>query len=305
MEDLRGKTAFVTGGASGLGLGIAKACAGEGMNVVVADLRERAIEEALPQIDAPRLGVKLDTSNRENYKKAADEAEARFGKIHVLVNNAGIACAAGPLWAVSPEDTDFALRVNTVGILNGIQEIVPRMLEHGQGGYVVSTASKAGIIPVPGCGLYNMTKQSVVAIMETLASDLPEGYGAAVFCPGPFVTNLGRSDAEIEMELRGSPSRRPAPPDGASPPPPPPADVDFSRIMRDPAEAGLRVVRGIKRGDLYIFTHAEFKPGYEQRAGAILRAFPADEPYDGFPRVFGMLVNNPIFDRQAQVPAFG
>ncbi|MDR1298922.1 MAG: SDR family NAD(P)-dependent oxidoreductase [Oscillospiraceae bacterium] len=309
MENLRGKTAFITGGASGLGLGIAKACAGEGMNVVVADLREGAIGEALPQIDAPKLGIKLDTSNRENYKKAADEAVAKFGNIHVLVNNAGIACAAGPLWAVSPDDTDFALRVNTVGILNGIQEIVPRMLEHGEGGFIVSTASKAGIIPVPGCGLYNMTKQSVVAIMETLASDLPEGYGAGVFCPGPFVTNLGRSDAEIETQLRGKPSRQFAPPEPGSaappPPPPPPSDIDFSRIMRDPVEAGLRVVRGIKRGDLYIFTHAEFKPGYEQRANAILRAFPADEPYDGFAKVFGMLVNNPIFDNQTQVPALG
>jgi NAD(P)-dependent dehydrogenase (short-subunit alcohol dehydrogenase family) len=310
MENLKGKTAFITGGASGIGLGIAKACAKEGMNVVIADLRQNAIDEALPQIDAPKLGIKLDTSNRENYKKAADETVAKFGNIHVLVNNAGIACAAGPLWSVSGEDTDFAMRVNIIGILNGIQEIVPRMLAHGEGGYIVSTASKAGIIPVPGCGLYNTTKQAVVAITETLASDLPEGYGAGVLCPGPFTTNLGRSDAEIDLELRGKPVPTFAPPpppepgqDAPPPPPPPATDIDFSRIMRDPDEAGARVVRGIKRGDLYILTHAEFKPGYEQRANAILRAFPADEPYDGFAKVFGMLVNNPIFDRQTQVPA--
>ncbi|MDR0906190.1 MAG: SDR family NAD(P)-dependent oxidoreductase, partial [Oscillospiraceae bacterium] len=110
--DLKGKTAFVTGGASGLGLGIAKALAAEGANIVIADLRQNAIDEALPQIDAPKLGIKLDTSNREQYKKAADEAVAKFGKIHILINNAGIGGASGPLWVVSPEDTDFALRVN-------------------------------------------------------------------------------------------------------------------------------------------------------------------------------------------------
>ncbi|MDR3311151.1 MAG: SDR family NAD(P)-dependent oxidoreductase [Oscillospiraceae bacterium] len=315
LENLKGKTAFITGGASGIGLGVAKACAAEGMNVVIADLRQGAIDEALPEINAPKLGIKLDTSNREQYKKAADEAEAKFGKIHVLVNNAGIACAAGPLWSVSADDTDFALRVNIVGILNGIQEILPRMLAHGEGGYVVSTASKAGIIPVPGCGLYNLTKQAVVGISETLASDLPDGYGAAVLCPGPFSTNLGRSDAEIDKELRGkepqtfAPPPAPEPKDGEAappPPPPPPAEeqIDFSRIMRTKEEAGLRVVRAIKRGDIYILTHAEFKPGWKQRSDAILRAFPDDEPYDGFAKVFGVLVNNPAFERQTQVPAF-
>jgi NAD(P)-dependent dehydrogenase (short-subunit alcohol dehydrogenase family) len=304
MENLKGKTAFITGGASGIGLGIARACAKEGMNVVIADLRQNAIDEALPSIDAPKLGIKLDTSNREEYAKAAESAVKKFGKIHVLVNNAGIGCAHGPLWKVSPGDTDFALRVNIVGVLNGIQEIVPRMLEHGEGGYIISTASKAGLIPVPGCGMYNLTKQAVVGMMETLASDLPEGYGAAVLCPGPFVTNLGRSDAEIESELLGKTPTPLAPPPDAQAPPPPPKDIDFSRLMRDPEEAGERVVRAIKRGDLYILTHAEFKPGYEQRANAIMRAFPDDEPYDGFVKVFGMLVNNPIFDRQTQVPAY-
>jgi len=311
MIDLKGKTAFVTGGASGIGLGIAKAFAKEGCNVVIADLREAAIEEALPQIDAPKLGVKLDISNRESFKAAADAAEKEFGKIHFLINNAGIAGASGPLWSVGADSTDFAVRVNIVGILNGIQEVVPRMLAHGEGGYVVSTASKAGLIPVPGCGLYNLTKSAVIALTETLASDLPEGYGAGVLCPGPFTTNLGRSGAEVEAELTGKPAPSMAPPpppppsdDAAPPPPPPPAmDIDFSRIMRNPDEAGERVVRGIKRGDLYILTHSEFKVGYEQRTDAILRAFPDEEPYDGFAKVFGILVNNPVFDKQTQVPA--
>jgi NAD(P)-dependent dehydrogenase (short-subunit alcohol dehydrogenase family) len=309
MQNLQGKTAFITGGASGIGLGIAKAAYKEGMNIVIADLRQAAIDEALKNFEDRAMGIKLDVSDREAYKAAANEAEAKFGKIHVLVNNAGIGCANGPLWAVSAKDTDFALRVNLVGVLNGIQEIVPRMLAHGEGGFIVSTASKAGLIPVPGCGLYNLTKQAVVGIMETVRSDLPEGYGAAVLCPGPFTSNLGQSGREVEELITGEklpmPNFAPPPQDGEDAPPPMPAmDIDFSRIMRSCDEAGERVLRGIKNDDLYILTHAEFKPGFEQRANAILRAFPADAPYDGFAKVFGILVNNPIFDNQMQVPVF-
>jgi len=121
------------------------------------------------------------------------------------------------------------------------------------------------------------------------------------------------SGQQVQAELLGEKIPEPPkftppePKDGEEAPPPPPMpsfDVDFSRIMRDPLEAGKRVVRAIKRGDMYILTHAEFKPGFEQRANAILRAFPADEPYDGFAKVFGILVNNPAFDKQTQVPAY-
>ena len=313
MKDLKGKTAFITGGASGIGFGIARSAAKEGANVFIADLRQNAIDEALVWFkdnNYPATGYKLDTSDRAGYKAAVDAAEAKYGNIHILVNNAGIGCKAGPLWEVTGEDTDFALRINLVGVLNGIQEIVPRMLKHGEDSFVISTASKAGLIPVPGCGLYNLTKQAVVGIMETLASDLKgTKVGSAVLCPGPFTSNLGMSGREVETELLG---REPAPmgpppsSDGNNEPPrrpPPPEGIDMSRILRDCDEAGDRVVRGIKRGDLYILTHAEFKPGWIERASAIERAFPADDPYDGFAKVFGLLVHNEIFDKQTQVPA--
>jgi len=305
MQNLKGKTAFVTGGASGLGLGVAKALAAEGMNVVIADLRESAIEEALPQIDAPTLGIKLDISNREDFKAAADKAEAKFGKIHVLINCAGIACAAGPLWSVSAKDTDFALRVNIVGILNGIQEIVPRMIAHGEGGYVVSTASKAGLIPVPGCGLYNLTKQAVIAITETLACDLPENIGAAVLCPGPFDSNLGFSSMQVQSELLNEPLPTFGPPPGASDdaPPPPPPNASMNALFHSPEEAGERVLRGIKRNDIYIITHSEFKDGWVARANAITRAFPDDPQDENFKKTFAFLTYNPVFDKQTDVPA--
>jgi len=306
MENLKGKTAFITGGASGLGLGIAKACAKEGMNVVIADMRQSALDEALTIFKEngwPALGLKLNVTDRGAYKKAADDAEAAFGSIHLLVNNAGIGCTGGPLWAVTPQETDLALSVNLTGVLNGIQEIVPRMLRHGEGGHIVSTASKAALIPVPGCGLYNLTKQAVVAIMETLAEDLAgTNIGASVFCPGGYRTNLGKSSIEITAELLcDAPKQAPPPPpkDGGAPP----SLKDWDEVMRSPEDAGERVVRGIKRGDLYILTHSEFKKGFEARANAILRAFPDETPNPRYGEIFPMLTYNPIFDRQTQVPA--
>ena len=308
MKDLKGKTAFITGGASGIGLGIAKACAAEGMNVVIADLRQDAIDEALPQIEAKgalALGIRLDVTDREAYAAAVDKAESTFGDIHLLANNAGIGCANGPLWAVSAPETDLAVNVNLVAILNGIQTIVPRMLAHGGECHVVSTASKAALLAVPGCGLYNATKQAVVGIMETLAMDLVgTNIGASVFCPGGFSTNLGFSSRVVTEAHLGAAAPPP-------PPPPPPSDdggtaspfKDWEDVMRSPDDAGIRVVRGVKRGDLYILTHSEFKRGVEARFNAILRAFPEETPNPRYAEVFPILLYNEIFDRQTQVPA--
>ncbi len=307
MEHLKGKTAFVTGGASGLGLGIAKACAKEGMNVVIADFRQEAIDEALPLFQEngwPVCGIQLDVTDREAFVKAADEAEAVFGNIHVLVNNAGIGYREGRIWETSYEDMDFFIDINYKSILNGIKTIVPRILKHGEGGHVVSTASKNGLIPVPGMVLYNSTKRAVIAIMETLAIDLQgTNVGAGVFCPGPFQTNLGASTNALREKQLGAPF---APIDPSTLQKTIDFDqkVDFSKMERSPDEAGARVIRGIKRGDLFILTHAEWKPGWESRASAVTRAFPDETPDEDFMRVFRLHVANPIYDTQTQVPAY-
>ena len=307
MEHLAGKTAFITGGASGLGLGIAKACAKEGMNIVIADFRKAAIDEAQQLFKDngwTAHGIELDVTNREGYVKAADEAEATFGKIHVLVNNAGIGIREGKLWEDDIRDVDLAIDVNYRGVLNGILTIVPRILKHGEGGHVVSTASKAALVPVPGFTLYNSLKMAVVTVMETLACDLEgTGIGSSVFCPGPFMTNLGASSSEVRAKHLGVevPSFTPPPPpkEGDAPPP-----VDFSKIIRDPIEAGERVVRGIKRGDLYILTHSDFKGGWDARAAAISKAFPDEVINEDFKKIFSMLAYNPIFEKQTQVPGY-
>ena len=304
MEDFSGKTAFITGGASGLGLAIAKACVKEGMNVALADLRQSAIDEALPYFAENgynALGLQLDVTDREAYAKAADQTEAAFGNIHLLVNNAGIGCTRGPLWDVSFRETDLAIDINLTAVLNGIQIIVPRMLKHGEGGHIVSTSSKAAIIPVPFCGLYNFTKQAVIAVMETLAEDL-EGtnIGSSVFCPGPFKSSLGQTTVDITEELLGEKPKDPPPMKGGKERP---SFEEIWTLTRPAEEAAERVIRGVKRGDLYILTHSEFKEGFSARVNAMLRAFPDEPPQEAFIKTFDFLVQNPVFDKQTQVPA--
>ena len=306
MEKLRGKTAFITGGASGLGLSIAKAAAEAGMKIVLADLRKSVLDEALEWFkdnDREAIGIELNVTDREAFEKAAEEAVSKFGNIHLLCNNAGIGCTRGALWEVSPADTDIALDVNLRSVLNGIQAIVPGMLKHGEGGHIVNTSSKNGLLPPASLGLYNLTKGAVVSLTETLAADLPEGYGASVFCPGPFKTNLGNTTREISAMLKDEP---------LTPAPQSPMqewlnntelDFDpeeaFSREM--PAEiAGRLVIRGIRRGDLYIITHPEFYEGVKARYDAVLRAFPKDKPSEAFKKVFAFLTYNPVFAKQRE-----
>lgn len=305
MSGWKGKTAFITGGASGLGLSIAKQAAKEGMKVVLADLRQSALDEALPWFEvngAEAMGVCFSVTDRGAFEKAAAAAAAKFGNIHLLCNNAGIGCAAGPLWERSYKDTDMAIDVNLKSVLNGIQAVVPGMISHGEGGHIVNTSSKNGLLPPATLGLYNLTKGAVVSLTETLAAELPDGYGASVFCPGPFKTDLGRSSFEVPALLSGETPSAPPPP-----PPPPPLDLDddldFESMRRrelDADVAGKLVFRGIKRGDLYIITHSEFYEGVKARYDAVLRAFPKTPPNEAFKRTASFLVYNPVFARQRE-----
>lgn len=305
IQDFRGKTAFVTGGGSGLGLAIARSLAKRGAAVVLADFRQEALDAALPGFREqgwPCHPILLDVMDREAFLRAADEAEAVFGKLHILVNNAGIGLMEGPIWEASYEDMDFAIDINFKSVLNGIKTVLPRILKHGEEGWVVSTASKNGIIPLPGMMLYNSTKRAVMAAMETLALDLQDtNVGVSVFCPGPFRTNLNTTTDRIREMHLGSPfARRVSPnPQGKGP-----GSPEMSRLERDPAEAGERVVRGIMRGDLFIFTHGEWKKGWQEHADAVSRAIPDEEPDPEFLRVFPKNVSAPIYNRQTQVPAW-
>ena len=293
MRDLTGKTAFITGGASGLGLGIAKACAREGMCVCIVDFRQKAIGATLSVFKDnswPAHGILLDVSDRAAYMKAADEAESVFDKIHLLVNNAGIGIAEGKLWEASYEDMDFAIEINFKGVLNGIKTILPRILKHGEGGHVVSTSSTNALIPTTGMALYNSTKRAVMALMESLATDLQgTGVGASVFCPGPFRTNLIQSTAELRAKNLNIPSYMPFKPKADHP-------TAKMALCRDPDDIVDYFIQSIKRGDLFIMSHSEFKPGWEAHAAAVTRSFPNVPCDQGFMKAFSDITHNPIYD---------
>ena len=310
MQDLQNKTAFITGGASGIGLGIAKACGNAGMNVVIADIRQSVIDEALQFFSEkgwPAYGIQLDVTNRDAYKKAADDAEAKFGRVHLLVNNAGVEVPFGPIWESTFKDCDYIVGVNIFGVLNGILTFVPRMLEYDEPCHVVSTASMAGLSVVPRAGLYSGTKHAVVGLMETLASDLVgTKIGASAFCPGPVVSNITPSSIEVRPEILrdGRPNNGPTSSRRE-------VSAEDREAMKDfvktPEEIGERVVRGIRRGDLYILTHIEFIEGMRARGDAVVRAFPADpfiqHRYDVM-RKTGSPIYNTIFDAQTTPEAF-
>jgi len=317
MKSVQGKTAFITGSASGIGFGIAKAFARHGANVIIADIRPKAVEEALvwfKENNYPAHGIALDVTNREAYAKAADEAESVFGKIHILVNNAGVEAPMGKVWLNSFKDVDFIVGVNIKGILNGIQTILPRILAHGEEGHVVSTASQSGMFVVPGAALYNLTKAAVVALMETLQSDLQgTNVKATAFCPGPIQGNLSATSKEVRpAELANPETPAPAPVAPPPPPPPPTGDTrtagfvapvfDFSSYVLPAETAGEYVVRGVLREDLYIFTHNEFLDSMKTKHAAIERAYPEGPHKPGFIEAFSFLTKNPIYDAQTTPP---
>jgi NAD(P)-dependent dehydrogenase (short-subunit alcohol dehydrogenase family) len=198
MKDLQGKVAVITGGASGIGRAVADRAAGEGMKIVLGDIEEGPLKEAVDELTgrgAEALGVVTDVSDAASVRALRDRTLDRFGAVHMVHNNAGIGLG-GPIWEVSEEDWRWILGVNLWGVINGVAAFVPALIEQGEG-HVVNTASIAGLIAAPFLGPYNATKQAVVAISETLYKDL-QGIGApigvSVLCPGFVRTRIAESE---------------------------------------------------------------------------------------------------------------
>jgi NAD(P)-dependent dehydrogenase (short-subunit alcohol dehydrogenase family) len=303
MEKVEGKTAFITGGASGMGLGMAKVFSENGMKVVIADARQDALDEAMgffKQTNRQVYPIKLDVRDRKAYAEAADQAQATFGNVHVLVNNAGVG-SGGRIHDMTFADWDFSIGINIGGVINGVVTFVPRILAHGEGGHIVTTSSTGGMTAIGGVAAYCTGKYAVAGMMEALATDLQDkNIGCSVFVPGPVRTNLGQSTMALRPANMPPPPRRPPPQaqnrEGAPQQPP----FDASLFM-DPLEIGERVLRGIRRNDLFIHTHPEFKAGMIARNEALLRAVP-DEPINEARKEllqgFGTLLYNKIYDTQ-------
>jgi NAD(P)-dependent dehydrogenase (short-subunit alcohol dehydrogenase family) len=287
VEVVEGKTAFVTGGASGIGLGMATVFVDARMNVVIADLRRDHIDTALAQLEGKSVhAIELDVTDREAFAWAADEAERVFGHVHVLCNNAGMGIL-GPVTLARYDDWDWGLGVLIGGCVNGIQTFLPRMLEHGEGGHIVNTSSMAGVLPIAGAAIYITAKAALIGLSEALRSELaPEGIGVSAFCPGPVQTNIreggrlrpeqfGNSGyADLERELEQRPN---------------------SALWMDPLECGERVLQGIRGDDLYIFTHREFREGADERFRAMLASFPDESLNEERAADIPYLLSNPIF----------
>jgi NAD(P)-dependent dehydrogenase (short-subunit alcohol dehydrogenase family) len=279
MRDFRGKTAFITGGASGIGLGMAKVFARAGMKVAIADIREDHLDQARDELAAEGLAehvhaLRLDVTDREAYAAAAEEAERACGKLHVLCNNAGIGILKS-LGTASYADWDWAVDVNLNAVFNGIKTVLPKIRAHGEGGHVVNTASMAGVLQYSQAGLYVATKFAVVGLSEALRAELaPEGIGVSAFCPGGVRSNIREYEKTRPMRYKAEPE---------APAGPPPrfnlSETDRERLSTLTAsaeEAGELVLKGIRDNALYIFTAPEFRPGVAERFDAIFRALGQD-----------------------------
>ncbi|WP_428027908.1 SDR family NAD(P)-dependent oxidoreductase [Altererythrobacter sp.] len=290
MQDLAGKTAFITGGASGIGLGIAKAALGYGMNVVIADIRDDHLAEGEAELGGGDrvLALKLDVTDREAYARAADAAEAKFGKLHLLINNAGVA-VVGPTELATFQDWDWVMNVNLGGVINGVVTVLPRILAHGEGGHIVNTSSMSGMVPVGGTTIYSAAKAAVLTMMECMRPELEaRGVICSAFCPGAVQSNIAqagetRPDELAESGYAEADKRRQS-------------GGDHFHLYMTKEEVGERVLEGILNDELYILTHAEFLDGVSDRAKAMVASVPAKRPQnEGYKQTFAMLFNSPIW----------
>ena len=187
MRAVAGKTAFITGGASGIGLAMARSFSAAGMKVVIADIEQAALDTAQNEFEASNaefLTVQVDVTDRDGMAAAAAATESRFGNVHVVCNNAGVA-VGGRIDEMTYDDWDWVLGVNLNGVVNGVRTFVDRVKAHGEGGHFVNTASMAGHISIPGLGVYTASKFAVVGLSETMRPDLlGHNIGVSVLCPG-------------------------------------------------------------------------------------------------------------------------
>jgi NAD(P)-dependent dehydrogenase (short-subunit alcohol dehydrogenase family) len=278
MKDVNGKTAFITGGASGIGLGIARSLAAAGMKVVITDVEEAALVAAAEQVaaespggDAALFTQRLDVTDRKSYHDAAEAAEAHFGNIHVVCLNAGVSWR-GPLESVSYDDWDWVIGVNLFGVINGVKTFAQRVRSHGEGGHFVITASMAGLLAGVGNGVYNTAKFGAIGLAETLRAEMASyGVGVSALCPGAVKTNINNAARNRPERLSDAGNYMTA---------------EQEELMAksfehgtEPRHLGDMVLKGIIADSPYILPHREFIPAVKQRFETILASF-TDEPED-------------------------
>jgi NAD(P)-dependent dehydrogenase (short-subunit alcohol dehydrogenase family) len=268
IQELKGKTAFVTGGASGIGLALGRAFARAGMQVMLADIEREALDgavRALAATGAAVEGVVCDVSDRAAVEGAAAATLAAFGKVHLLCNNAGVGVGGGPVDQIAPADWEWAIGVNLMGVIHGIAAFLPHIRRQGEGGQVVNTASMAGMTTAPMMSPYNVTKFGVVTLSEALAQELQgTGIGVSVLCPGWVNTAIGDSARHRPARFGASPAFLPLAQERRA---------QIAALLRSgmsPDEVAARVMAAIRDNDLYVFTHPAMRGALEERFRRIL-----------------------------------
>lgn len=255
MKLNQARHAFVTGGASGLGLGIADALAAHGLAVTIADIDEATLRDRVGSRGKKWNGVHLDTRDRNNWRTAKAQAEALYGPVDILVNNAGIGPNGQEFADMNPESFDRIIAINLTGVFNGISLFAADMRAR-RSGHIVNTSSIAGLSsPMPGVGAYAVAKFGVVGMSEGLRKELkPYGVGVSVLCPGLVATNLPKNTLKVGGELRENAGSMP--------------ETGISS-----ADVGKLVAEGIEENRLYILTHPDAWPAVESRMHRIESAF--------------------------------
>ena len=271
MFKFEGRTAVISGGAEGIGLSIAKALGEQKMNIVLADIDEKNLLKSSAELESlgiPVLGALLDVADEMQWKSVADKAIEKFGKVHIVVNNAGVGGDSGPIENQETEGWQWALGVNLMGVVYGAKVMTPLIKNHGEGGWILNVSSMAGMGGVPYSGAYTASKAAVVALSESWAAELKDKrIGVSVLCPAFVQTRIYDSERnrpdkyksenyQIENESSFSKQTKQMVKDG----------IDVSIV-------GKRVVEAINHGELYIFTHPNYRQVNQQRFNGIDEAF--------------------------------
>jgi NAD(P)-dependent dehydrogenase (short-subunit alcohol dehydrogenase family) len=271
MSKFIGKTAVISGGAEGIGLSIAKALGEQKMNIVLTDINEKNLQKAsleLETIGVPVLPVVLDVAKEDQWQEVAEKAIARFGKIHMVVNNAGVGGESGSIENQNARGWQWALDVNLMGVVFGAKVMVPMIKQHGEGGWIINVASMAGMGGTPYGGAYTATKAAVVAVSESWAGELEsEGINVSVLCPAFVQTRIYDSERNRQSQYKTDKKS-------------PISENVFLNKAKKMVENGIevsivgkRVVEALNDGEFYIFTHPNYRPLVEERSSQINAAF--------------------------------
>jgi len=263
MDELTGRTAVITGAASGLGRAMAERMAAEGMQLVLADIEAARLVEVADGLTAHGATViteHVDVSRADDIERLADAAFARFGAIHVLCNNAGVVKRARA-WDLTVDDWAWVLGVDLWSVIHAVRAFVPRMLDGGEGGHIVNTASMSGLLPIPNLSAYSVAKAGVVALSEALQLDFDAvgaRIGVSVLCPGYIATRITESERNRPAELTN-----------AAPIPAVARTTAGVTATMDAADVALEVVDAIRSDRFWILTHDDYRAVIQARAAGI------------------------------------